>query len=165
MTDSWDRTISSIERKDWVVVYRDWGTNWWGNHVFMTFYIFGVAASFLPFKWWQVGNVISSSIILPSPYKSNSDWVVVGGHLKWTPQRPCLGNEIALAMAFCHVAPQCILMISGTWRGTSLQDSHSDRSNQTLHTFTVIISYLSPPSPSCPFQVIKDSITQLHWEK
>lgn len=58
----------------------------------------------------------------------NSAPVVVGGHLKWTPQRPCLGNEIALAMAFCHIAPQCILMIGATCRNTALQDSHSDTS-------------------------------------
>lgn len=54
--------------------------------------------------------------------KYNSDCVGVGGYLKWTPQRACLGNEIALAVAFCHVAPPCILMMSGS---TALQDSLS----------------------------------------
>lgn len=96
-----------------------------GESYIMTFYIFSVAMSFLPFNWWQVWYVFFFLITLLSFSKCNSDWVVVGGHLKWTPQRPCLGNEIALAMAFCHVAPQCILMISGTWRSTALQDSHS----------------------------------------
>ncbi len=100
-------------------------SHWRGNRVFMAFYIFSVAASFLPFNWWQVWNVFFS-ITLFSPSKCNSDWVVVGGHLKWTPQRPCLGNEIACDMAFCHVAPQCILMISSTWHSSALQDSHSD---------------------------------------
>lgn len=54
--------------------------------------------------------------------------VVVGGHLKWTPQRPCLGNEIASDMAFCHVSPQCILMICGAGCSVALQDSRSDTS-------------------------------------
>lgn len=105
-------------------------------------YFLSVGVSFLPFNWWQV----CPPPIMPfSPSKCNSDWVVVGGHLKWTPQRVCLGNEIALAMAFCYVAPQCILMISGTWHSTAgLTQLH--KSNQIYYTFTAIAWYLSPVS-------------------
>ena len=118
-------------------------THWRGNHVFMTFYNFSIAVSILLFNWWQVSkNPLPPSIIPLSPSECNSDWVVVGGHLKWTPQRPCLGNEIALAMAFCHITPQCILMISGTWCSIALQDLHSS-------TSTIRLRISLSPSVTC----------------
>lgn len=145
MTVATGESMSSIEGNDWAMVYTDWVQHWRGNHVFMTFYIF----SALPCHFCLLTGGKSEMLfffplsIMPfSPSKCNSDWVVVGGHLKWTPQRGCLGNEIAFAMAFCYVAPQCILMISGTWLSTA-GFTQLHKSNQIYHTFTAIACDLS----------------------
>lgn len=114
--------------------------HWRGNRAFMTFYVFGAAVSFLPFNWWQVWNVFFLFLNHVVFSLQTQFRVMVGGHLKWTPQRPCLGNEIALDMAFCHVPPLCILMICGTWHSTALKDSHTSLIRLTAHSLPLVSS-------------------------
>lgn len=152
MTDARGGTISSIEGKDRAVVYRDW-VHTGGGIMYSWHFIFSVLpCHFCLLTGGESEMLVFFFSIMPlSPSKCNSDWAVVGGHLKWTPQRPCLGNEIALAMAFCHVAPQRILMTTGTWLSTALQDSHSDTSLIRLaaHSLSLSVICLLRLFPAC----------------
>lgn len=120
--------------------------HWRGNHVCMTFYIFSVLPchSCILTLW----NVWVFFFFPPqsggfAPSKCNSDWVVVGGHLKWTPQRPCLGNEIAFALAF--LSRSSTVHVNDQWHVAQPSAAGFTQSNQTPCTFTIIICYLSLP--------------------
>ena len=52
-------------------------------------------------------------------------------------------NEIALALAFCHVAPQCILMTSDTWPSTKPTQQHHHITQHCTCSLSVALS-LSP---------------------
>lgn len=134
-------------------------THWRGKHVFMKFYTLVLLCHFCLLTGGELDTLPPPSSLPPQiathfPSKCNSDSVVVGGQWKWTPQRLGLGNEIALTMALCHVAPRCILMISGMWRSTTLQDSYRAMSLIRLSTHSLSLSVivlfrLFPVFPAC----------------
>lgn len=158
MTVAWGGTISSIEGNDWAMVYRDWVYTG-GGIMHSWHFMFSVPPCHFCLltggKFEMVFFLFLNHVVF---FLQTQFRVMVRGHLKWTPQRPCLGNEIALDMAFCHVPPLCILIICGTWRSAALKDSHRDTSliRLTAHSLPLVssVSFLLVFLLVCPSSLL-----------
>lgn len=112
MTVTWGYTISSTE----VCVYQNWAcsgegiVHWWHFIFSVPLCHFGLLPGG---KFWNVFSFSQFSLS-----KQNSDSVVVGGLLKWTPQRPLLGKWNCFRYGLLsHIST---VHINDQWRSTTL---------------------------------------------